>query len=562
MQKKSLSSAAFIIFFMILSFNSLAQKSSPWKKGDLTHMNSYFDKYCYSCHGVDSRERGGIELESMKFDLGNRKNLYFWSRVHEVIKTGEMPPPKKKKQPSKTERKKTLSILGENLYKSDARTERQMEKRLSNKAIENVLIDVLGTYLDSDNHFGNAEGSSGFDNQYTDLKISSSFMISYNKYINAALEDFFSPEKSTSYKRSNVYIEKNNFIKKNANRVIKKGGKYRLSINFKDFPELDNHQAYIRIESRSMELGHPKMIDLSETRELTLDTVLYPGSRFQIVSTLSAKNKRFSDLRKLKNLTLEGPLEQYNIFTQLSSCANVKNMTVENGSKLLINVLPLLYGRPALTEIKAYEAEVKKGQSPLLAAKKTLKKALLSAEFLFGVDLRAGKKASDTAIAKRMARVLWRSIPDRELLDLALKKKLSDPKVRRKQALRMMKDSRFQRFKKDFFASWLGSKHFYSKANPTKDYFSKFYQQGEVSVLYSLYEQQYLYLNDIMDNNRSIVDLVSSNWTYANDLIGKNYGLGVKGLGKNLTRIKLPKNSLRGGILTQCSIYSDIQLAS
>ncbi|NQZ57690.1 MAG: hypothetical protein HRT88_09540, partial [Lentisphaeraceae bacterium] len=220
MQKKIFYRCCLIALFVVLGFTSFGQQPSSWKSGDLTHLNSYFDKYCYSCHGTDSRERGGIELESMKFDISNRKNLYFWSRVHEVIKTGEMPPPKKKKQPTSHEKKKLLSILGRGLYKYDSKIERQMERRLSNKEIENVLIDVFGTYLGSEGYFGDAEGISGFDNQYTDVQISGGFMMSYNKFIDVALESFFSPKKSTPHTRNNVF--------ETLTQKITRGGHYRV----------------------------------------------------------------------------------------------------------------------------------------------------------------------------------------------------------------------------------------------------------------------------------------------------------------------------------------------
>ncbi|NQZ60269.1 MAG: DUF1588 domain-containing protein, partial [Lentisphaeraceae bacterium] len=318
-----------------------------------------------------------------------------------------------------------------------------------------------------------------------------------------------------------------------------------------DFPVLNDHKAYVRVVLPSGKLTHPHQLDLKKSRGLTLETVLVAGSQIEVITTINHKDKRYHELRRLKSLTIEGPLKQHNIFTELTSCESVKEMTVENGTKLLSNVLPLLYGRPAPKEIEAYKKKAQQGQSPLEASKKSIKQALLSLEFLYGVDIRAAKSAASIAIAKRMSRVLWRSIPDRELLTLAAQKKLSDPKVRRKQVLRMMKDSRFQRFKSYFFSSWLGNGHFYKKENPTKDYFPQFHQQGKLPVLWSLYEQQKLYLNDIIDNDRSIVDLVSSNWTYANKLISKNYGLGIKNLGNNLTKVKLLKNSIRGGILTQ-----------
>jgi hypothetical protein len=525
--------------------SGLSAQQKIWDSKHLKYLNSYFDRYCYDCHGIDSRQKGGIELESKKFGLTNRKNLYFWSRVHEVISTGEMPPPKKKKQPTADEKKKVLYALGRSLYRADTLIDRQLERRLSNKEIENALFDVFGSSVDSKAFLGAPESITGFDNQYTDLQLTAGFMMRYNKYIDAFLNDFFTPLKSTTYSSGGKGLkEKGSIILLDDKISIKQGGRYKLNVSFESGPK--DLQVYVGVVSKG-DVAHPKM-HIPGQGTLSLESNLHVGDNFYV---RSSSDSRTTAKLKIKKLTLEGPLNNFAKFYRLAGVNSGKDLQLSNGRKLLSTALPLLYGRSSSPELATYAKDVKEGMTPLDAARKSIKKALLSLEFLYGVDVKSRNVLSGLSTARRMARMLWRSVPDRELLVLAGQNKLIDPAVRVSQAERMIKDFRFARFKKSFFGSWIGTGEFYKLENVTKDYFPKFYQQGEDAVLYSLYEQLDKYLNDIVDENRSIVELISSDWTYANDLINQNYKLGLSGLGKQLKKVKLPSGSIRGGLLTQ-----------
>ena len=59
-----------------------------------------------------------------------------------------------------------------------------------------------------------------------------------------------------------------------------------------------------------------------------------------------------------------------------------------------------------------------------------------------------------------------------------------------------------------------------------------------------------LSFDDVMCNDRSLLELIDSNSTFLNEVLAKHYGIdGVAG--KEMRRVELPAGSLRGGLLTQ-----------
>jgi hypothetical protein len=65
--------------------------------------------------------------------------------------------------------------------------------------------------------------------------------------------------------------------------------------------------------------------------------------------------------------------------------------------------------------------------------------------------------------------------------------------------------------------------------------------------------QTHLFLRAIVRENRSILDLISSNYTYLNERLAQIYG--IKGIeGPAFREVQLPQGSHRGGLLSQGSV--------
>src|SRR5262249_14501059 len=92
-----------------------------------------------------------------------------------------------------------------------------------------------------------------------------------------------------------------------------------------------------------------------------------------------------------------------------------------------------------------------------------LERVLVSPDFLFRIEdapdnLAPGGayRLSDVQLASRLSFFLWSSIPDDELLDLAIRGKLQAPGVLEQQVRRMLADSRARTsLVQNFFEEWL-----------------------------------------------------------------------------------------------------------
>ena len=107
--KKAMSSHC---FFWAVVFSLLSVKASGAEE--------LLENYCYSCHDEWEQE-GGLQLDELgQMPLESRLDVL--NRVQEQLYLGQMPPKKKKKQPTETERVKMLSWVAAELKKHDAST--------------------------------------------------------------------------------------------------------------------------------------------------------------------------------------------------------------------------------------------------------------------------------------------------------------------------------------------------------------------------------------------------------------------------------------------------------
>src|SRR5207344_2444573 len=96
-----------------------------------------------------------------------------------------------------------------------------------------------------------------------------------------------------------------------------------------------------------------------------------------------------------------------------------------------------------------------------------LRALLASPEFVFRIERQpagsargAAYRISDVELASRLSFFLWSSIPDDELLDLAIQGRLQDPKTFEQQARRMIADPRARvALVNNFFAQWLQTRN-------------------------------------------------------------------------------------------------------
>ena len=109
-------------------------------------LRGYLETHCFDCHDSTTK-KGGLDLESLPFQLDARGRFDKWAQVHDRIAAGEMPPISRRERPSEMESAGALKVLDGRLHDSDAtriaKTGRALFRRLSAQEYENALRDLL-----------------------------------------------------------------------------------------------------------------------------------------------------------------------------------------------------------------------------------------------------------------------------------------------------------------------------------------------------------------------------------------------------------------------------------
>ena len=129
-------------------------------------------------------------------------------------------------------------------------------------------------------------------------------------------------------------------------------------------------------------------------------------------------------------------------------------------------------------------------------------------------------RLSGTELASRLSFFLWSSIPDDTLLALAEQGKLTDAKVLEQQIRRMLADQRAKTLTTNFAFEWLKIRDM-DALEP--DPFT--YPSFDRSLRVALRREMELFVDSVFHEDRSVVDLLSANYTFVNERLAAHYGI-------------------------------------
>ncbi len=175
--------------------------------------------------------------------------------------------------------------------------------------------------------------------------------------------------------------------------------------------------------------------------------------------------------------------------------------------------------------------------------------ALATPDFLYltqrasADDKKGSAKINEFELASRLAIFLWSSIPDDELIKLAEQGKLRKPEVMAEQIKRMMADPRAKRFSQNFVEQWLGLDGLNNVThipNPLRE---------------SIQEEPIAFFDEVLKNNRSIMDFIHSDYAVVNERLASHYGI-PKVYGPHFRKVPITTQTNRGGLLTGAAILA------
>ena len=224
------------------------------------------------------------------------------------------------------------------------------------------------------------------------------------------------------------------------------------------------------------------------------------------------------------------------------------------------------YRRPLLNRekerlIALFRQSITDGASYSEAIQTVTKAFLVAPHFLFRLE-RSTERATgnenssstvrfvgDFELATRLSYFIWSSMPDDELLELAERGELRNPEIVDAQALRMLSDQKSTALVKNFVEQWLQIRRLES-ATPDPQAFPFFDEE----LREAMRTETLLFAEAIMRDDRSVLEFIDADFTYANERLARHYGLdGISG--ESFRRVALGRRE-RGGVLTQASILT------
>ena len=167
----------------------------------------------------------------------------------------------------------------------------------------------------------------------------------------------------------------------------------------------------------------------------------------------------------------------------------------------------------------------------------------------------APHRITDIELASRLSFFLWSSIPDDELLNLAVAGRLREPRVLDAQVRRMLADDRARSLTTQFTGQWLQLRNL-DKVTPDLLMFPDF----DDNVRQAFRRETELFFTSIVRENRSALDLLNADYTFVNERLARHYGM--KGVyGSQFRRVTVTDPNRRG-LLGQGSFLSLTSVAN
>ena len=224
-----------------------------------------------------------------------------------------------------------------------------------------------------------------------------------------------------------------------------------------------------------------------------------------------------------------------------------------DAERLIRAFLARAYRRPVEEEqakrfIELFNQQVRMGHGFTKSLLSTYTAILCSPGYLY-VQETPGR-LDDYSLATRLSLFLWNSPPDDELRGLAAQGRLGTPEVLRAQTDRLLNDTKARRFIDAFTDYWLDLRKI-DDSSPSTTLYSDYELDDPLKL--AAVEETRLFVQELFHRNLPARTIIDSDFTFLNERLAKHYGIpGVSGV--EIRKVTLPKDSVRGGIMTQASV--------
>jgi len=570
------------------------------------NQRALLDKYCVTCHS-DRLKTANLSLQELDVTKV-ADHAEVWEKVIRKLRAGVMPPPSLPR-PALAEYdglRDWLEAEIDRVSTTKPNPGSVVLHRLNRTEYANVIRDLLDLRIDATTLLPPDDSANGFDNIAGSLTLSPTLLESYTtaaaRVARTAVGYWKSPTEATYLASSdasqNHRLDGMPFGTRGgivAQHDFPADGEYKFSIqNFGVGSFVPGEQLALIIDGerahvwpyRGVGLNVGMTVEADGTLEVTVP--VRAGSRL-VGATFIATNFRPSldiirhyDRQSLENNTIpqiqnypaigfvriQGPFNaqrpadsasRRRIFVCRPSSAVPESACAR---QILTTLARRAYRRPpAATEIATlmnFFNEGRKGATFEDGIEYSLRFLLSSPQFLMRVErepatMRAGQayRVADLELASRLSFFLWSSIPDDELITIAAQGRLSQPGVLAQQVRRMLKDARA-----DALVTNFGQQLLYLRNLPATSPDGIFYPNWDDELRQGLKRESELFFESILREDRSILDLLTADYTFVNERVARHYGI-PNVYGARFRRVTLPPEmDYRRGLLGKGSFLA------
>ncbi len=586
------------------------------------HGITFLEQYCFGCHGGDQPE-AGLSLDSYEDNLSVIKDYDAWERVLDMIETSQMPP-EGNDQPTIEESDAFVQHV-KAIFEEASRTAKPdpgkiTVRRLNRVEYRNSVRDLLGADFDPTANFPADDVGHGFDNIGDVLTMSPLLMERYLDAAEAIVTRVIildPPKPSTNYINTKYLNPRHNDVRDARFRVLdpnateqwKSGPFFTPARPLKLLPDVETYfratlyvetesdtpvQVALYIQGKDLEDVTPqdelarlvgydtstnnrikilKIFEITSRDPKKLQTIRYLVSGIENIDNagiamVKPENGTPQAKLQIRAITSLGPLEtRPKSHLEILACTPDISQT-EQTREVLTRLLRKAYRRPPSDQeidqlVQFVESTQAGGARWEEGIQQAIKVILCSPKFLFRLELDDRSQTEEPQpidefhLASRLSYFLWSSIPDDELLDLAEKNQLTASLEA--QVKRMLADPKATELATNFGSQWLQIQRL-ETATPDIERFPTFNSKLRADML----KETELFLESIFREDRSILELLSADYTFLNQRLSGHYEIwkdeqGEPIKGNTFRRVALNNENnyfKRGGILTQASILT------
>jgi len=577
--------------------------------------NGLVKKYCAGCHNDRNKDRAG-SLTLASFDIAKAgKEADVAERMIRKLQASMMPPPgMPRPQPAVYQGFiHTLENTVDAYAKANPNPGSRTFPRLNRAEYSRAVKDLLDIQVNAATWLPQDTMSANFDNIADEQALSPTLL---DAYLNAAgdisrmaVGDKNAPSIDKTY-TNQTYVSQHPWDHVEGapygtrggmvvDHVFPADGEYALEVTFTNgdnsrFEDVDISIDGQRVALLAYENGPQIAADGSGATPLFTDPVLVKAGQHKVAAAfIKRTDGPYEDLIKphewsnagggsggggittlpqLRDVVIRGPYKTTGISMtpsrkKIFSCRPTSSADEITCARQIVTRLGgEAYRRPlTAAEIDRimpfYEGEAAKHGFEA-GVRASLEAILASPYFIFRLekaptDARSGGtyRVADIDLASRLSFFLWGEPPDQELIAAAGRKELSTAAGLDKQARRMLADPRAFAIADRFAAQWLRLQDV-EKVRPDPNFYPNF----DENLAEAMRTETKLFFNNLVKEDRSLLELYSADYTFLNERLAKHYGIaGVNGT--EFRRVTYP-DATRRGIFGQGTMLVQSSLAN